>query len=74
MILDRILVIFNVYGDRRLPEEVARDPVLHAECLGGALYQRDFEALAKAKGFKDPRMLERAPITIQGGNSIGKLE
>ena len=55
----------DVFCDRRLPGEIATDPVLHAECLGGALYQRDFEALAKASGFKDPRVLERAAITIQ---------
>lgn len=55
----------DVFADRRLPDEIAFDPILHAECLGGAMYQFDFEQLAKASGFGDPRMLERAPITIQ---------
>ncbi len=55
----------DVFCDRRLPEEIAFDPVLHAECLGGAMYQSDFEFLAKAHGFLDPRVLENAPITIQ---------
>lgn len=55
----------DVFADRRLPQEIAQDPILHAECLGGALYPRDFEALARANGFIDPRVLERAPITIQ---------
>ncbi|MCB9674608.1 MAG: methyltransferase domain-containing protein [Alphaproteobacteria bacterium] len=55
----------DVFVDRRLPREVAFDPVLHSECLGGAMYDFDFEQLAKAVGFKDPRAIDRAPITIQ---------
>jgi SAM-dependent methyltransferase len=55
----------DVFADRRLPKEVAFDPILHSECLGGAMYDFDFEQLAKAVGFKDPRTIERAPITIQ---------
>lgn len=34
------LYISDVLADRRLPADVATDPVLYAECLGGALYQR----------------------------------
>ncbi|MEZ4318867.1 MAG: methyltransferase domain-containing protein [Myxococcota bacterium] len=55
----------DVFVDRRLPSEIAFDPLLHSECLGGALYDFDFEQLAKAVGFKDPRAVERGPITIQ---------
>ncbi len=55
----------DVFCDRRLPEDVAHDPVLHAECLGGAMYRSDFEFMAKDHGFLDPRVLDRAPITIQ---------
>ncbi len=55
----------DVFVDRRLPDHVAFDPILHSECLGGALYYRDFESLAKQTGFKDPRILTSAPITIQ---------
>jgi arsenite methyltransferase len=55
----------DVFVDRRLPEEVAFDPLLHSECLGGALYIRDFVSLAKKTGFKDPRTLTSAPITIR---------
>ncbi len=28
----------DVYASRRVPEALRRDPVLHGECLGGALY------------------------------------
>ncbi len=55
----------DVVVDRRLPHEIAFDPVLHAECLGGAMYDHDFLMLAKAAGFADPREVSRAPITIQ---------
>jgi SAM-dependent methyltransferase len=47
----------DVYADRRLPPEVRDDPVLHAECLGGALYWNDFLTLAKQAGFGDPRLV-----------------
>lgn len=32
----------DVYADRRVPEAVRNDPVLYGECLGGALYWKDF--------------------------------
>jgi len=55
----------DVFADRRLPSEIANDPLLHAECLGGALYRYDFETLAKATGFEDPRVISQAPISIE---------
>ncbi len=63
----------DVFVDRRLPKEVAFDPVLHSECLGGALYDFDFEQMAKSVGFKDPRTIERAPITIQNAEIEEKV-
>ena len=54
----------DVLCDRRLPDAVARDPILHAECLGGAMYTTDFITLAKSAGFLDPRVVKRAPIEI----------
>ncbi len=58
------LYISDVFADRRLPKAVAEDPVLYGECLGGALYQFDFETLAKKVGFLDPRVMTTAEITI----------
>ena len=54
----------DVFCDRRLPQEIARDPLLYAECLGGAMVGFDFEQLAKRVGFLDPRTVERGVITI----------
>ena len=55
----------DVFVDRRLKDEIAFDPILHSECLGGALYTRDFINMSKDVGFKDPRILTSAPITIR---------
>ncbi len=54
----------DVVVDRRLPAAVATDPLLYAECLGGAMYEGDFVSLAKRSGFADPRIVSRSPIAI----------
>ncbi len=53
------LYISDIVADRRIPEEIANDPRLHAECLGGALYEHDLYDLLKDTGFADPRVVER---------------
>ena len=58
------LYFADVYADRRVPPEVADDPVLYGECLGGALYWNDFIELAKRAGFLDPRLVADRPIDI----------
>lgn len=55
----------DVYADRRVPAALRDDPVLYGECLSGALYWNDFEALARASGFADPRLVEDRPLTIE---------
>lgn len=65
--------VSDVFVDRRLPKAVAADPVLYAECLGGALYQADFVALAKRVGFLDPRVVSLATITIQNEEIAAKV-
>jgi len=55
----------DILADRRLPEDVSADPLLHSECLGGAPYGPDFLSLARRSGFLDPRVLSRAPVTIR---------
>ena len=51
------LYFSDVYADRRVPTACSNDPVLHGECLAGALYWGDFDRLAKAAGFADPALL-----------------
>lgn len=62
----------DVYADRRIPQQLAEDPVLYGECLSGALYWNDFENLAKTAGFADPRLVEDSPITINNDEQAAK--
>ena len=52
----------DVYADRRVPGAILNDPVLYGECLGGALYWRDFLTMAHQAGFCPPRLMTAAPI------------
>lgn len=54
----------DVYADRRLPAALKVDPVLHGECLAGALYWNDFLRLARASGFPDPRLVSSRQLAI----------
>ncbi|EQC47633.1 methyltransferase domain-containing protein [Bacteriovorax sp. Seq25_V] len=64
----------DVYVNKRIPKELASDPVIYGECLGGALYWNDFLTFAKKAGFQDPRVVEVAPITIENKELEEKLE
>lgn len=59
------LYFSDVYANRRVPQSLIENEVLWGECLSGALYWNDFENLAKAVGFTDPRLVEDAPITVK---------
>jgi SAM-dependent methyltransferase len=67
------LYFSDVYADRRVPAELAADPVLYGECLGGALYWNDFLRLARAAGFTDPRLVEDRPLAITNDAVQAKL-
>jgi SAM-dependent methyltransferase len=54
----------DVFADRRVPADLANDPVLHGECLGGAVYTEDFRRLLQRLGCPDYRETAVAPITI----------
>lgn len=68
------LYFSDVYSDRRVPEHLRSDPVLHGECLGGALYWGDFERLAKQAGFADPRLVTDRPLGIGDPAIAAKLD
>lgn len=63
----------DVYADRRVPEHLLHDPVLHGECLAGALYWGDFDRIAKAAGFADPRLVTDRPMAINDAEIAAKL-
>jgi SAM-dependent methyltransferase len=54
----------DVYADRRVPDSARNDPVLYGECLGGALYWKDFLRLAQRYGFTDPRLFDDRPLEV----------
>lgn len=55
----------DIYADRRIPVELKTNPILYAECLGGALYCKDFERIARKVGFYDPRIVSIRPVEIE---------
>lgn len=58
------LYFSDVFADRRIPAELARDPVLLGECLGGALYVEDFRRLMAQAGCRDARVVSSAPLAL----------
>ena len=64
----------DVYSDRRVPAHLLADPVLHGECLSGALYWGDFLAHAKRAGFADPRLVKDRPLAIGDAGIAAKLD
>jgi SAM-dependent methyltransferase len=62
----------DIYADRRIPDELKNNEVLYGECLGGALYHRDFERIARKVGFSDPRIVVKRELPINN-DSVKKL-
>jgi ubiquinone/menaquinone biosynthesis C-methylase UbiE len=58
------LLFSDVFADRRIRAELQNDPLLHGECLSGALYREDFRRLMDEAGFRDFRITSRSPISI----------
>ncbi len=63
----------DVYADRRIPVELAADPVLYGECLSGALYWRDFMRMATDAGLAMPRLLEHEELAITDPDVLQKI-
>jgi SAM-dependent methyltransferase len=63
----------DVYADRRVPDALRADPDLYGECLSGALYWGDYQAIARASGFADPRVFDHRPLAINDGAMKEKL-
>ena len=47
------LYFSDVFTDRRIPENLYADPILHGECISGAMYYEDFRRLLRKAGFMD---------------------
>ncbi len=58
------LFFSDVFAGRRVPEDIADDPLLHSECLGGAMYTEDFRRMMRSLGCPDYRVKASRRITI----------
>lgn len=70
------LYFSDVFADRRIPADMAADPILRGECLGGALYTEDFRRLLRDVGCLDSRVVSSCPIELDDGdlkNRIGNV-
>jgi len=74
------LFFSDIFADRRIPEALAADPVLHGECLSGALYVEDFRRLMAKIGWADFRYTDIRNLDLRNEenkeieNKIGFIE
>jgi len=67
------LYFSDIFVDRRIPEDVANDPVIYGECLGGALYVEDFRRIMTKAGFIDFRYTATRILGTDNEELIEKL-
>jgi len=58
------LYFSDVFTGRRVPDYLKDDPVLHGECLSGAMYTGDFKRMLRELGCPDYRIMSKRRITI----------
>ena len=66
------LYFSDIFADRRIPEELASDPILRGECLSGVMYVEDFRRLMTKAGWADFRYTEvrNVELSDEGVNNI----
>lgn len=67
------LYFSDVFADRRIPENLATDPVLRGECIGGALYIEDFRRMMQKTGFVDFRYKSIRALDLDNDEIISKV-
>jgi ubiquinone/menaquinone biosynthesis C-methylase UbiE len=58
------LYFSDVFAGRRLPDDIVNDPLLHSECLGGAMYTEDFRRMMRNIGCLDYRIVASKKISL----------
>jgi len=58
------LYFSDVFAGRRVPENLQNDPLLHSECLGGAMYIEDFRRMMREIGCPDYRVVTKNKIKL----------
>jgi len=59
------LFFSDVFSGRRVPKRFHSDPLLHGECLAGAMYTEDFRRLLRDLGCPDYRVTNSRPIDLE---------
>lgn len=67
------LFFSDVFADRRVPKPLRGDPLLLAECLGGALYTEDFRRLMREAGCLDSRVTASRPFELHDPEIAAKI-
>ena len=67
------LFFSDVFADRRIPKNLAVDPVLRGECLGGALYVEDFRRLMAKVGWADFRYTSVRNLELTNADVLEKI-
>lgn len=67
------LYFADVFAGSRIPEHFKEDPVLHGECLAGALYIEDFRRLLRDLGCLDYRVATSRRINLENPESEAKI-
>jgi arsenite methyltransferase len=70
------LLFSDVFSTRRVPPNLATDPVLLGECLAGAMYKEDFRRMLRVNGCLDHRYLNKRKIQLEPSISekVGMIE
>lgn len=66
------LYFSDIFADRRIPKELTQNPILHGECISGAMYIEDFRRLMRKVGWLDVRYMSSTIANI-GNKEIEKL-
>lgn len=67
------LIFSDVFAGRRVPNELCADPVLHGECLAGALYEEDFRRLLLRLGCPDYRVVTSRRLELGSAEVEAKI-
>ncbi len=67
------LYFSDVFAGRRIPAQLKGNPVLHGECLAGAMYNEDFRRLMQKLNCSDHRIMSSRRIDLENHEIEGMV-
>lgn len=67
------LYFSDIFSGRRVPEHLKSDPVLHGECLAGAMYTEDFRRMLTTLGYPDYRIVSSQSVALNNSEIEEKI-